>query len=141
MFFSILSPLYKELVESKVITTGISCGDVQIANYLLISIGSYSNKADIFEEKVRKTIEDLDSFNKEIFELDKKESILRIILRSERLMDTIMPLVDNIVNFHYPYPDTKEDIEKFSYEDFVSTMKSLDFSNYTVTSIKNVEKK
>ena len=79
----------------------------------------------------------MDSFNEEIFELDKRDSILKIVLRSESLLDTIMPFVSNIVEFNYPYPDTVSDIEEFSYEDFVETIKSLDLSHNIVTIIQN----
>ena len=50
------------------------------------------------------------------FDIYKKESILRIVLRNESLVDTIMPFVSNIVEFNYPYPDTVNDIEEYNYE-------------------------
>lgn len=139
MFFGITSPLYKELVDSKVITTGISCSDVLIDEFLIVSIGSYSNKGDVLIERIKDTINKLDSFDEELFDLDKKDSLLRIILREERLIDVILPFVDNLVTFDYPYPDTKEDIEKFSYDDLIKVIKQLDFSNYTVVTIKNID--
>lgn len=49
----------------------------------------------------------------------------------------IIPLIGNIVDFNYPYPDTIEDIEKFSFEEFKKLIQSLDFTNYTITTIKN----
>ena len=48
-----------------------------------------------------------------------------------------MPFVSNIVEFNYPYPDTVKDLEVFNFKDFVSTIKSLDFSNKTVIVIQN----
>ena len=138
MFFGMTSPLYKELIDNKIITTGISCGDMLVDDFLIVFIGSYSNKGDILIEKIKDTIRKLDSFDEELFDLDKKDSLLRVILREERLIDVILPFVDNIVTFHYPYPDTKEDIENFSYQDFISVIKQLDFNNYTITTIKKI---
>lgn len=138
MFFGITSLLYKELVDDKIITTGISCDDMLIGDFLIVSIGSYSNKSDILIKKIKNAINKLDGFDEELFELDKKDSILRIILREERLIDVILPFVENVVTFDYPYSDTKEDIESFNYDDFIKVIKQLDFSNYTVTTIKNI---
>lgn len=137
MFFGMTSSLYKELVKDKIITTGLSCNDFSIDDYLLISVGAYSNNSKELELRIKDTFLKLNNFNEEIFEIDKRDSILKIVLRSENLFDTIMPFVENIVKFDYPYPDTVKDIELFSYDDFVNTIKSLDFSNYTVTIIKN----
>lgn len=137
MYFGISSPLYNELVKDKIITTSLSCNSFTLDDYVLVSIGSYSNNSLELESRIKDTIFKLNSFNEEIFEIDKKDSILKIVLRSENLIDTIMPFVDNIVEFNYPYPDTVNDIEKFTYSDFIKVIKSLDFSHCTVTVIKN----
>ena len=139
MYFGSTSPLYKKLVKEKVITTGLNCNDFPMEDYILISVGAYTTKKFELENYIRDAFLKLDSFNEELFEIDKKESILRMVLRGENLFDTIMPFVSNIVEFNYPYPDKVSDIEEFSYEDFVKTIKSLDFSNSTVTIIKNKE--
>lgn len=135
--FGMTSPLYKSLVEDKIITTTLSCSNFMIDDFVLISIGSYSSNSKELEKRIKDTCLKLNTFNEEIFEIDKRDTILKIVLRSENLVDTIMPFVSNIVEFNYPYPDTVSDIEEFSYDDFVSTIKSLDFSNNTVTVIQN----
>lgn len=140
MYFGITSPLYKELVKDKIITTCLSCSTFMMEDYILISVGSYSSNSEELEKRIKETIKNMDSFNEEIFELDKRDSILKIVLRSESLLDTIMPFVSNIVEFNYPYPDTVKDLEEFNFKDFVETIKSLDFSNKTVTVIQNKKK-
>ncbi len=139
MYFGTTSKAYKKLVKEKIITTGINCNDFPMNNFILISVGAYTDKCDELEDYIKDAFLKLDSFNKEIFEIDRRESILRMVLRGENLFDTIMPFVSNIVDFNYPYPDEVSDIEAFSYDDFVKTIRSLDFSNYTVTTIKNKE--
>ncbi|MDO5394129.1 MAG: hypothetical protein Q4F33_05965, partial [Mycoplasmatota bacterium] len=96
-------------------------------------------KNDLLEKYIRETFLKLESFNEEVFEIDKRESIIRLVLRKENLFDTIMPFVSNIVEFNYPYPDEVSDIETFNFNDFVNTIKGLDFSNSTITLIKNKE--
>ena len=137
MYFGMTSNLYRDLVKDKIITTTLSCSNFMIDDFVLVSIGSYSDNISLLERRIKDTCLKLNDFNEEIFEIDKRDSILKIVLRNENLVDTIMPFVSNIVEFNYPYPDTVNDIEEFSYDDFVKTIKSLDFSNYTVTNIKN----
>ena len=48
----------------------------------------------------------MNSFDEEKFELDKKNSIINMILRDENIFKTIMPFIENIVEFNYPYVDT-----------------------------------
>ena len=62
---------------------------------------------------------------------------MKLVLRDENLFDTIIPFVNNIVLFNYPYPDRISDVEAFDFKDFKEKIKSLDFSNYTITLIKN----
>ena len=137
MFFGMTSPLYKQLVNDKLITTTLSCGTFLIDDFVLISIGSYSSNSKELECRIKDACLKLDNFNEEIFEIDKRDSILKMVLRNESLVNTIMPFVSNIVEFNYPYPDTVKDIEEFNYENFITMIKSLDFSNCTTTYIKN----
>ena len=137
MYFGMTSNLYRDLVKDKIITTTLSCSNFMIDDFVLVSIGSYSDNISLLERRIKDTCLKLNDFNEEIFEIDKRDSILKIVLRNENLVDTIMPFVSNIVEFNYPYPDSVNDIETFTYDDFVKTIKSLDFSNYTVTNIKN----
>ena len=140
MFFGMTSPLYKSLIKDKIITTSLSCSDFIIGDFVLVSIGSYSNNSKELESRIKETIKNLKNFDEEIFDIDKRDTILKIVLRGENLVDTIMPFINNIVEFNYPYPDTVEDINSFSFDDFVEMIKSLDFSNNTVTVIKNKDK-
>ncbi len=139
MYFGMTSRLYKELIDEEIITSGLSCHDFRIEDYLLISVGAYSNRPEELESKIRDTFLKLSDFDEELFEIDKRDSILKIVLRGENLGDTIMPFVSNLVEFDYPYPDTVSDIEKFNFNDFVTMIRGLDFSHSTVVVIKNKE--
>lgn len=136
MNLGVTSPLYKKLVKEKIITTGINRSNRTINDFLLISIGAYTDKKEHLKEQIIKTIKNI-TIDKEIFELDKKNTILDIILREENLSSVIGPLIGNIIDFDYPYPDTVEDIKKLNFEEYKKMIFSLDFSNYTITTIDN----
>ena len=51
----------------------------------------------------------------------------------------VMPFVANIVTYNYYLPDSVEQVEKYTFDDFVKTMMNIDFSNYIVTVVKNKE--
>lgn len=139
MFFSLASPLYNKLVKNKIITNGIGCNLTKLNNYLLISIGSYSDDIKQLEKEIKSTMKKLEDFDEEKFDLDKKQTIIDIVLREDNIGSMVMPFVNNIVIYDYHYPDTKEQIMGYTYEDFIKTMKDVDFSNSTVTVIKNKE--
>lgn len=48
----------------------------------------------------------------------------------------IIPFIDNIVNFDYPYLDNINNLNELEFKDYVKAIRELDFSNYTVTHIK-----
>lgn len=139
MFFGVTSPLYKELVDDGIITTGLSCDTLQFNDFLLVSVGSYSSKGDLLESKIKDAFLKLQYFDEEIFEIDKRSSVISLILRNESLYNMIIPFVENVVTFNYPYLDTVSDIEALNYQEFVDMIKAIDFSNNTVTVIKNKE--
>lgn len=130
------SPLYNRLTKEKIITTGINRSNRKIDNFLLISIGSYTTQEEKLKEEIIKAFKNI-QFDKELFEIDKKRTIVNIILREENLSSITAPLLENILEYNHPYLDTVEDIEQLNYEEFKKFISSLDFSNYTVTTIHN----
>ena len=137
MFFGITSKIYKELVKSKIITGAISYGSTLFDKYLIVSIGTYTDYSDIFIERVQDTIKKLDEFDKELFELYKNNMIVGLILREENIINTLFPFVDNVLYYDYPYMDKISDIENMKFDDFVNSIKDLDFNNYSITKIVN----
>lgn len=139
MNLGVSSPLYKKLTKENIITTGIDRKDRKINNYLLISIGAYTKHEKKLKEEIIKAMKNI-VMDSELFELDKKNTILDIILREEHLSSVMAPLIENIIDFNYPYPDTIEDIEKLNFKEFKEMISTLDFSNYTITTIHNPKK-
>ena len=138
--FGITSPLYKQLVDEKVIHDGIRCADLMMENFLLISIGAYTTDKKRFCDSIMKEISTLDHLDQEKFEIDQKNVIVQLILREENIFKMIMPFINNVVYFHYPYMDCIEDIEKLNYSDYVDMIHSLDFSHFTYFEILKPKK-
>ena len=109
----------------------------KVDNYFLITIGNYTTNGDILSKKIINTIKSMNKFNTTIFNLKKKEFILKLILRDENIFKMINPFITNVIIYDYPYIDTVEDVYNLTYEKYVDTIKSLDFSNYTDISIIN----
>ena len=138
-FFGMVSPLYQKMVEEKVISNSIHCSETRVGDYLLISIGGYTHNAKVFQEEILTAIQEMDYFDEESFELDKKSSMVRVLLRDENIMNMIMPFVENVITYHYPYLDSVQDIEHLNFEEFTSMIRRLDFSHYTIVTIKEKE--
>ena len=136
-FFGVTSTLYKELIKKNIITDIMNCDMRKVDNYFLITIGNYTTNGDILSKKIINTIKSMNKFNTTIFNLKKKEFILKLILRDENIFKMINPFITNVINYDYPYIDKIEDVYNLTYEKYVDTIKSLDFSNYTDISIIN----
>lgn len=136
-FFGVTSTFYKELVKKNVITDIMNCSMRKIDNYLLITIGNYTTNGDILSKKIIDTVKSMKKFNTTIFNLNKKDFIMELILRDESIFKMINPFITNVIFYDYPYIDTVEDVYNLTYEEYVATIKSLDFSNYTDISIIN----
>ena len=141
MFFGTTSETYTKLTKDKVITSGIGCGNTRLNDTLTVSIGAYTYDVEAFKKAIINTIEEMNSFDEEKFELDKNNCIISMILRDENIFKTIIPFVNNIVDFNYPYVDTVEDIEAFDFEEFKDMIKELDFSHYAINTIMDPSKK
>ena len=138
--FGLISPLHKEFIEKGIITTSIHCDELFFDHFLLIQVGAYSYDCKKFKKGVLKAIQGKKDFSKEVFELEKKSAILRLILRDENIIDMIMPFIDNVVTFHYPYLDTVEDLESLNFQKYQEMIQELDFSNVTSVTIVDKEK-
>ena len=138
-YFGITSNLYKELVNDKIISYALNYHNTIINDYLIVSIGGYTTNSKVLKEKILKEVKEMNSFNEEFFLLEKKNVIMSLILRDDNIISMIMPFVDNVIDYNYPYMDNVEDLEKLTYNDYVSCIKKLDFSNYTIIFIKEKE--
>ena len=138
-YFGTMSPLYQECVDEKIISAGIHSGDTIMGDYLIMNIGAYTHDSERFKEKVLYTLNHIDHFDRDAFDLDKNSVLIRMILRDESIYRMIMPFIDNVIVFKYPYLDEVKDVEEMNFHDFKKVISSLDFSHYTVVTIKEIE--
>lgn len=136
-FFGVTSRFYKELVNKKIITDIMNCDMEKIDDYFLLTIGNFTTDGDILTKKIFETIKSLKDFKSTIFDLDKKEFIMELILRDENIFKMIEPFITNVIIYDYPYLDTIDDVYNLTYDKYVSTIKSLDFNNFVDISIIN----
>jgi len=126
------SDIYKYMVQNKIASNDIDAGVYFIDEFAIVEIGVYTDNCDEFIKLVKEKINEM-QFDKEDFKLRKMKSIISLILREEYPSNMLEPFVDNIITFNYEDIDKIEDIEAYTYEDYVNTVESLDFTNYCIT--------
>ena len=130
--FSEFSLAYKKLVENKISVNNIGYSYNIVNNYLIIDIDTYTNKENEFIKLIQETM-NKKGMNFDAFEINRKKSIITMILREENFMKMVHPFIDNVITFNYYDIDRIEDIENQNYNDFTTTINSLNFDNYCIT--------
>ena len=118
---------------------GIAAAVFAYYDYLIIGFGTYTDKPEKFYKYIHDFINNIDGYDEELFELTKKNTIINFILRDDNVLNVVIPFIDNIIDFDYPYMDKIEDIKSFNFKEYKEFIKKLDFSNEVVTTIKNKE--
>ena len=138
MNFGITSKLNKELLNKRIINGGIVYSNFVVEGYHYIRIESDTNNVKVF---INKIIEYLIckkfEYNNELFELFKKNTIINLITRNDSIYDIVDPFIDNLVSFDYEGIDKISDVEDTTFDDFVSSIKTLDFKNYSISILKD----
>ena len=138
--FGITSTLYKQLVDDKTIIDSIRFNISMMSDYIIFSIGAYTEHPKKFQDAVLKEIKELKHLDQEKFEMDKKNAIVQIILRDENIFQMIFPFINNIVFYHYPYLDQVDDVEKLTYASYVEAIHNLSFQHYSILTIHPLKK-
>ncbi|MCH5166621.1 MAG: insulinase family protein [Erysipelotrichales bacterium] len=126
------SKVYKELSQSKDTCYSITkSSSFFIKDLCIIDIGMYGTNVKKFKKLVFDVLKNKYA-DKEMFELWKKETLINLIIRENRVYTSGRAYLDNIETFEYFSNDSIEDIEKFSFSDYKEFLNKLDFSNYCV---------
>ena len=128
--FGYSSLIRKKLEDDKIITDGISYFTNFQDDFMICSIGAYNINSDIFIKTIQDEINNK-TFNKELFELEIKQTLINFITRFDYLSSIVMPFMENIVTYNYPYLDEAKDFD-IPFEKYKKIINSLDFSNYTI---------
>ena len=135
--FGITSKLNQSLKKNNIIIGNIGFDSVILDNSIIIKIDSYVKDMDLFNRSVVDfLINKRYVFDEELFNIYKKNSVIDYVTRKDSIYSTIDPLIDNIISFNYERLDDIEDIDKLSFKEYKKTISSIDFSTYSIVSIK-----
>lgn len=135
MHFSIISPLYKELIEKKIIDSSLSYDYDFFKEYMLISVCGYTNEEKLLVKRIREVFEKEHIFKEEIFNLDLKEEKMKHLCSDISLYGLSRQFITNYSYFHYENFNTAEDLNQLNFDNFKSFIESLKFKEYLVTKI------
>lgn len=138
--FGVISPLYKELIESKVIDTALGYDFDYLGDYLLISISGYTNDEDVFIKRIQEVLESSKELKESLFELDLKDKKMRYLCSDFSLSQLASQFKTNVSYYHYANFDTAEDLQSLNFEDFKAFIESLEFKEYCISKITDVKK-
>lgn len=134
MNFSILSPIVKKLKDRKVIDKNLVLSSNFFDDYLIVKIGSYTNKKEELEKEIFETLKHL-RLDEDVYELSIREKKLKVSLRPEKLNDVIDPFIDNLMYFDYPHLDSVAYLDILSIQEYQEMIGKLDFSNFVKTEV------
>lgn len=129
------SDAYRKLIYQKISVNNISYNYYVMDKFIVVEIGTYTNKKDEFINLINQTIKNK-KFSEEFFQIRKKRTIIALLLREENPLDMLLPLVDNVITYNYYENDNIKDIENYTFEDYQNLINKLDFTNYCITEIR-----
>ena len=138
--FSRFSMLNEKLKKENIIIGDISSSSYCRCGYEVLEISAYTNKKDEFVKEVNNVIKNFEN-SKDEFELEKKDSILRISVRSDNMYEYVYPVVENYILFDYLYNDTTEFVSSLDFNEYIKCINNTDFNNYSVLIIRGKDTK
>lgn len=136
MNFSNISPLYKKLIDKKIISKNISRDYDFYQDYLVISISSYVNNEEEFIKEVKNALNNPYE-NEEIFELSLRKFKMNTICADPTPGGIQNELKNNFYYFGYISFDTVEEVNALNYQEYLDFTRNLDFEHFTITKITN----
>lgn len=135
--FGISSEVNKKLINENKIIGNIEFSTDILDESLVVRIQSNIKDENYFNNLIINYFENKKYiFDKELFELYKKNYIIDYIIRCDDIYRTIDPLIENIISFNYEGIDTISDIEKLNYNEYKNTINNLNFDNYSICVLK-----
>ena len=128
--FGYSSLVRKKLEKDKVIVDGINYFVDFQEDFVICSIGAYTTNDDVFLQTIQKEIKHK-NFNEELFNLEVKQTLTRFITRFDYLSSIVIPFIENIIYYNYPYLDEAKDFD-IPFEKCKKMINDLDFSNYII---------
>lgn len=133
--FSKYSSLNEELKNENIIIGDINFGTYNRCGYAILEVLAYTDRKEEFVKKVQNVIHNYENTSDEL-EFVKKESILRLSVRSDYISNYVVPVIDNYIAYNYPYNDTIHFVNGLNYEEYNNIIGNIDFSNYSILVVK-----
>ena len=134
--FSRFFKVNEYLNSNNIITGDISYSSYYEMGVLFIDIAAYTEKKKVFVDIVDKAINNIYEFDERDFELLKKEDRLRVAVRDDYPSNMIGPTIDNYVTFDYFGEDTMDFVDSLNYDECISYLSKIDFSNRCIVVTK-----
>lgn len=137
--FGSISKFNKDLKDDNVITNNIMYSSDMCEGYNIIRIEADTFEIKVFSDKVINFFKNKEYvFDKEIYELNNRLSIINMISRKDSIYLTIEPLIDNIFTYDYEELDKIEDIENDTFDKYKNAINKIDFSNYNISILEQI---
>ena len=135
--FGIVSKINQKLIKDDIILGNIVFNTMVLNGFYIINIESYIKNETLFNKNITDyLINKKYTFDKYLFELYKKNTILDYITREDNIYSKINPFIENIVTFNYYKLDSIEDITKLNFKEYKKTISNIDFSTYSICVLK-----
>lgn len=128
--FDDVSDIYKIVKEEELSTYSFRLNFSTISKDILnISVEIPTGKADRIFELIMDGINNK-KFYPEFFDLWKKDTLMRVLVRESNIDSLGYAFYDNITEFDYYEKDTVEDVDNYTLDDLIECINKLDFSNF-----------
>ncbi len=135
--FSFISPLYKELLDSKIVEMGLHRDFDFFEDYLVINVAGYVNQEEEFVKRVRRVFERDHNNNKEVFLNQLKLEKMEKLCSDSTPFGVSREFKLNLSYYDYPGFDSACEVQSLNYEDYLAFLNRLKFKHYTVTKVTN----
>lgn len=130
------SKINEELKKDNIISGDISTNRYTINGYQILEVGAYTNNKKEFIKRVHNIINNPNETEEE-YELNKKDSILHLSVRSDNISSCVIPTIDNYISFGYKENDDINFVKSLNYKEYKETISHIDFSKYSTLTIKD----
>lgn len=134
--FSKYSDISESISNNSFYKGNISYSKGDFGDYVLFEVSVYTDRYDEFENLVMTTIDNFKNNTREEFEYYKKHCKTEVSVRKDSISGYIIPIMQNYIQFNYPFDDTIDFIDSLNYDEYIAMIGRLDFSNYSYLCIK-----
>ena len=129
--FSSTSSFSKYLRDEKIIKSDLDANYSNFGNVVLLMFDAVVLDKERFVIELDKKLKD-NNYDKKVFELYKKAYISSIVKTYESPSRVASVIYSNIINYGKFLPDVYDFYNNYTYDEFIKSVKKLDFSNKSV---------